>query len=56
MNAVGLNDVLYLQDQVQLGKQSNAGSADGEQTGVPEDASTNHRTFVPAPQTVCTVQ
>ncbi|XP_005952941.1 uncharacterized protein LOC102292172 [Haplochromis burtoni] len=38
-------------DQVQLGKQSNAGSADGEQTGVPEDASTNHPPFVPAPQT-----
>lgn len=56
MNAVELNDVLYLQDQVQLGKQSNAGSAGGEQTGVPEDALTNHPPVVPALQTVCTVQ
>ncbi|CAI5688064.1 unnamed protein product [Oreochromis niloticus] len=38
-------------DQVQLGKQSNTGSADGEQTGAAEDASTNHPPFVTAPQT-----
>ncbi|XP_076740547.1 uncharacterized protein LOC101472302 [Maylandia zebra] len=38
-------------DQVQLGKQSKAVSAGGEQTGASEDALTNHRTFVPAPQT-----
>ncbi|XP_065327039.1 uncharacterized protein LOC134628215 [Pelmatolapia mariae] len=38
-------------DQVQLGKQSNTGSAGGEQTGAAEDASTNHPPFVPAPQT-----
>ncbi|XP_031603842.2 uncharacterized protein dtex3l2.1 [Oreochromis aureus] len=38
-------------DQVQLGKQSKAGSAGGEQTGAAEDASTNHPPFVAAPQT-----